>query len=233
MSCTALLAIAMASFVGTHLILSHPLRAPLVRVVGDRGFLGIYSLVAALTLGATIYVARIAPSQPPLWVAPVWLWNIVTVAMLLAAILLAGSLVGNPAMVDPTGEPRFPEAPRGVLAITRHPMLWAFMLWAICHALIWSTPANLVVTGGIGLLALIGSLAQDRKKLRTVGEPWRQWQARTGYVPFSAQLSGRLSWRAALPGPLILIGGIIIWLGATWLHPLLGGPVAGPWMWLR
>jgi uncharacterized membrane protein len=233
MSCTMLLAIAMASFVSTHLVLSHPLRAPLVKAVGEQGFLGIYSLVAALTLGATIYVASITPAQPPLWIAPHWLWTVVTLIMLLASILLAGSLIGNPAMVDPTGQPSFPEAPRGVLAITRHPMMWAFMLWAICHALIWSAPANLIVAGGIGLLALTGSLAQDVKKMGAVGEPWRQWRARTSYIPFGAQLSGRLSWRTALPGPVALLGGIAIWLGATWLHPLLGGPIAGPWMWLR
>ena len=34
------LAVAMASFVGTHLIMSHPLRAPLVAAVSERGFLG-------------------------------------------------------------------------------------------------------------------------------------------------------------------------------------------------
>ena len=29
------------AFVGTHFILSHPLRRPLVRAVGEKGFLGL------------------------------------------------------------------------------------------------------------------------------------------------------------------------------------------------
>ncbi|MBO9575985.1 MAG: MFS transporter [Sphingobium sp.] len=227
------LALAMASFVGTHLLLSHPLRAPLVRAVGAQPFLGLYSLVSALTLGWTIYAAIQVPPLAPLWVAPAWLWHVVTLLMLLASILLVGSLIGNPAMVDPTGNPKFPENPRGVLAITRHPMMWAFMLWAIGHALVWSTPDSLIVTAGIGGLALIGSLAQDRKKVHAIGAPWRDWQAKTSYAPFGAQLSRRLPWRSVVPGPAPLIGGIAIWLGATWLHPLAGGPVAGPWMWMN
>lgn len=39
------------AFVGTHFALSHPLRAPLVRVETERGFLLVYSLVTAGTIG--------------------------------------------------------------------------------------------------------------------------------------------------------------------------------------
>jgi hypothetical protein len=38
------------AFVGTHLLLSHPLRQPIVGAVGNGGFLGIYSAIAAATL---------------------------------------------------------------------------------------------------------------------------------------------------------------------------------------
>ena len=34
------------AFLGTHFLLSHPLRAPLVARVGEQAFLGLYSLVA-------------------------------------------------------------------------------------------------------------------------------------------------------------------------------------------
>ncbi|MFX7922504.1 NnrU family protein, partial [Acinetobacter baumannii] len=46
-----LLALASASFVATHFLLSHPLRAPLVKALGAGGFMGVYSLVAFGTLG--------------------------------------------------------------------------------------------------------------------------------------------------------------------------------------
>lgn len=226
------LALATASFVGTHLIFSHPLRAPLVRRLGEKGFLGLYSLIAFATLGWTIHVANGLPAMPPLWDAPIAVWHGATLVMLLAAILLTGSLVGNPAMPDPTGHPKFPEAARGVFAITRHPMMMAILLWALVHAGLWGSPANLIVTGGIGTLALVGALGQDAKKARLVGQPWRDWQAKTSFVPFAALLGGRAKWRAAMPGPVALIGGVLLWLCATFLHPMLGGPVIGPWMWI-
>ena len=45
-----MLLIAATAFVGTHFLMSHPLRAPLVSRLGEKGFLGLYSLVAAATL---------------------------------------------------------------------------------------------------------------------------------------------------------------------------------------
>ncbi len=42
MSDLVLLTLATTAFVGTHLLLSHPLRAPVVSRFGAGGFLGIY-----------------------------------------------------------------------------------------------------------------------------------------------------------------------------------------------
>jgi len=50
------LAIAAIAFVGSHFLLSHPLRQPLVRAVGDGPFRGIYALVALVTFGAMIWI---------------------------------------------------------------------------------------------------------------------------------------------------------------------------------
>jgi uncharacterized membrane protein len=55
------LAAASFAFVGTHFALSHPLRAPLVARIGEKGFLLLYSLVAFATLGWMIVAFRAAP----------------------------------------------------------------------------------------------------------------------------------------------------------------------------
>ncbi len=221
------------AFVGSHFVLSHPLRRPLTARLGEKGFLPLYSVVAIATFTWFISAAVAAPNGPVWWIAAPGLWDLATLVMLGAAILLVGSLVGNPAMVDPSLRPRMPEAPRGVLAVTRHPMMWAFTIWAVVHVVLWGTPANLIVAAGIGILAFFGSRAQDGKKAMLLGDSWRTWEGRTSFWPFGAQVSHRAPWRAAIPQWGVLLGGIVIWLVATAAHGWLGGPLAGPWRWFH
>src|SRR5205809_4463617 len=120
-------------FVGLHFLLSHPLRGPLVRAVGEGSFRGIYSLVAILTFAAMIYFYRRCGREPPLWDAGEAGWITGTLLMWLASILFVGSFIGNPALPGargPTG------GPSGVFRITRHPMMWAFGLWAGVHLML-------------------------------------------------------------------------------------------------
>jgi uncharacterized membrane protein len=219
------LAFATLAFVGTHLLLSHPLRAMLIARVGERAFLGLYSLVALATLGWMIFAWRAIPDPSPLYVAPLWWWPFASAIMLVASIFLVGSLVGNPALPHPGAQPRDIPPPKGVFAITRHPMNVSFMTWALVHVSISGSARNLIVAGGIFLLALVGSLGQDRKKARLIGEPWRQWQARTSFVPFAALLQDRVQWRAAFPGWIALGGGLLLWAAATSYHAPLVSPL--------
>ena len=46
------LIIASAAFVGTHFLMSHPLRAPMVKALGEKGFAGVYSLVSLAAIVA-------------------------------------------------------------------------------------------------------------------------------------------------------------------------------------
>ena len=220
------------AFVGSHFLLSHTLRPALAARLGEQRFTILYSIVAAITLSWFVLAAIATPATPLWWVAPPGLWDLGTLVMLLAAILLAGSLVGNPALVDPTLRPAIPAAPRGVLAMTRHPMMWAFSLWAIVHAALWGSAANLIVSAGIFTLAFFGAQAQDTKKARLLGAAWQGWQAKTSFWPFGAQIGGRAPWRATMPRAAVLGAGLAIWLIATLAHPWLGGPVAGPWRWI-
>jgi uncharacterized membrane protein len=212
------LALATAAFVGTHLLMSHPLRAPLVARLGERGFSGLYSLVAFLTLGWMVFAYRSGDAGVPLWVAPPWAWWAVSGVMLVASILLVGSVVRNPAFPHPGGAPKEISPPQGVFGITRHPMNWSFMLWALSHIALQGSPRNLIVAGGIFLLALLGSIGQDAKKARLLGPVWRDWQARTSFVPFAAVLDGRAPAARAVPGVIALVGGIGLWTVVTWVH---------------
>lgn len=222
--------LAAIAFVGSHFLLSHPLRAPIVGAAGERGFIGIYSLVAFATLGWLATAYRTAPMTPPLWPVGDGLWAVATVVMLVASVLLVGSLIGNPALASGGRPGPIPDQARGVFAITRHPMMWAFALWAAAHALVYPIAANLVLVAAIAVLALVGAALQDRKKEALQPATWPQWEARTSYWPFAAIAAGR----ARLAGfrPHDIAGGLVIWLAATWAHLPLAGWAAGIWRWM-
>jgi uncharacterized membrane protein len=211
--CLALFA---AAFVGTHFLLSHPLRGPLVARMGTRRFRLVYTLVSFATFQPMLWFYRRIGDQPTRWDVPDWGWSTAAVVMWFAAILLVGSFVGNPALPGAPSADR----PRGVLAITRHPMMWSFALWAIVHAALVATPKALLLDGAILVLALGGAYGQDIKKRRLLGDRWHEWIAQTAFWPFARGL--------AAPGLFALIGGTALFLIATWLHPM---PI-GPWRWL-
>lgn len=212
-----------AAFVGTHFAMSHPLRAPLVRMLGAGGFQAVYSLVSLATL-AWVYFAFLAAPPADLPGSGEIGWIVASAITLPAMILLAGSLFGNPALPTPMAEAQARTAPRGVFKVTRHPMMWGIGLWAISHlVLLWST-RTMVTALAIGILALVGARLQDGKKAALMGDAWAEWSSRTSYWPRLTQLPG--------VGAVPLIVGTALWLAASWIHLWRAGIPAGVFRWL-
>lgn len=217
---------ASVAFTGGHFALSHPLRAPLVRLVGERPFLGLYS---ALVLAAFVWMVLAFRAAPPGnggvgGTAGIVLWIVASVLTLVAMALLLGSFKGNPAMPEtPAAKVAAAEA-RGVFTVTRHPMMWSFALWAIAHFLLHWSMRTTIVTIAILILALVGSHLQDRKKEALQGEAWRHWEAQTSYWPRWSRLPslGLTLWLAA----------VVFWLLATYGHIHAAGVPAGIWRWM-
>jgi uncharacterized membrane protein len=222
----ASLALATLAFVGTHFVLSHPLRRTLVGHFGEAGFTGVYSIVAALTLLWVILAWRAADNSLPFWIAPGWWWPVASGLMLVASILLVGSLVRNPAFPHPGAAKQAARPATGVFAITRHPMNMAFALWAAVHLSLWWSARNLIVAGGILVLAIGGSIGQDIKKRSVQGQSWRAWEAKTSFVPFAALIAGRARWRDLGSAWMALAGGLVLWLLVTAFHATTVSPLA-------
>lgn len=206
------------AFVGLHFLLSHPLRASLVGRLGEKGFQGLYSIQALLTFGLMIYFYRAIGREPPVWTAGEWIWAVAALVMWLGAILFVGSFLGNPAL--PGARLDRGKVPGGVFAITRHPMMWGFATWAAVHLAVIGTAKAMVFDGALIFLAIAGSIGQDAKKERRMGERFHEWAAQTAFIPFSRGI--------AWPGTAALVGGTLLFLVATWLHPF---PV-GIWRWI-
>lgn len=212
-----LLPLALIAFVGSHFLLSHPLRAPLVARLGAGGFALVYSLVAFATLGWAVWAWRRAPADL-WWTAPEWAWPLAAVVMLFACILFVGSVTApNPALM---GMPAPNGTTRGVQRITRHPMMWAFALWAVVHGGLAGSGRTVVLAAAILILALVGARLQDGKKRGQMGAAWTAHEAATSFVPFGRGFAQGLP----TPGWIALIGGIVLFVAATGVHPLAGGP---------
>ena len=214
---------ASAAFVGSHFALSHPLRAPLVSAVGEGPFLGIYSLVALATFAWMVLAFLSAPS-PDLPGSGEIGWAVASALTIVALVLFLGSLRGNPAFPDPKQAPKIPQEPRGVYAVTRHPMMWGFALWALAHLILFWSARTLIFAGEGEEQDGAGAHMQDRKKERLLGEAWAGGEARTNYWPRWGRLPGAgwTLWTLAL----------LLWLAITFAHMPAGGIPAGLWRWL-
>ena len=210
------------AFVGTHVAMSHPLRAPLAKRLGGLGFQIAYSGVSLATLAWVYFAFKAAPPADLQGTGDIG-WAIATALTLPAMVLFAGSFAGNPAMPTPSSESQARAEPKGVFTITRHPMMWGFALWALSHIILFWSLRTTITALAIGILALVGSKLQDRKKQELMGEAWAEWASKTSFWP---RVSG-FAKAGAMPWTL----GLILFVFLSWTHQPLGGIPAGIWRW--
>lgn len=217
------LAAANVAFVGSHFAMSHPLRSTMVRAMGAGGFQICYTVASFATL-AWVYFAFITAPAADLHGSGEVGWIAATLITWPAMILLAGSLVGNPALPTPQAEAQARAEPKGVFIVTRHPMMWSFGLWALSHLLLFWSVRTMITAAAMGVLALVGARLQDGKKQATMGEAWAEWESRTSYWP-------RLGAFARV-GAVPLVAGTLLWLAAQGVHLWQAGIPAGVLRWL-
>jgi uncharacterized membrane protein len=215
---------AACAFVGSHMLLSGPLRRPMVRALGERGYLLAYSLVAVATFAAMIVAFGWTDRTAPLWDGMALLpWLGACVLTITALALLLASFNGNPALPEASVAGLSARKPWGAFTVTRHPMMMAIALWALAHMLVAPTARTLVLTLAILVLALAGSHQQDRRKLAQHRQEWQVWMARTSFWP---------RWRALPALGVYWPVAVLLWLAITWAHQPLGQVPAGPWLWV-
>jgi uncharacterized membrane protein len=198
----AQLALATAAFAITHFASSTPLRGAVAGAIGEKAWLGLYSLVAFATIGWMAWAYGKAPFQP-LWPG---LRLLPLLVMPIALLLLVGGLLTrNPSAVMQERALKSAEPARGVIRVTRHPVMWAIMLWAAVHVLARGDLASLVFFGGFLFVAALGTVLIDARKARALGEDWKRFAGITSSVPFAAIAGGRnrlvlaeLRWRVVL-----------------------------------
>ena len=213
MTPTAMLVLATAAFLATHFVSSTPLRPAIVAAIGEWPYVGLYSAVAAATLGWMVWAYVGAPREPLLQGSR----EISLVLMPIAFVLLVCGFYRNPTIVGAAGLMRSDDPARGIIRVTRHPIMWGFMLWAAAHILAVPSLRALIFFGAMLLLAAIGTLFMDSRK--RANPDWARFAGATSHVPFVAiaQKRNRLDWREI--GWLRPAIGLAIYFGVLSFHP--------------
>jgi uncharacterized membrane protein len=186
-----MLLVASVAFLATHFVTSTPLRAALARAMGEWPYRGVYSLVAFVTLGWMIW----AYTQTPREIIFTGWRNAPYVVMPLVFILIACGYWRNPTMVGADRLLKNDDPARGMIRITRHPLMWGIMLWAAAHIAARGDTRSLVFFGSLLLLAGVGTLLMDARKKSH--PDWPRFAAVTSNIPFVAigQGRNRIRWR--------------------------------------
>lgn len=171
-------------FAATHLILSAlPVRQPLIEMIGDNAFRGLYSVIALAWFVPLVWVYfRNKHAGPALWNLQLgdgvrWLMYL---GMGVAFVLLIS------AFIQPSANSMAPSdgKARGVLHITRHPLLMSFALFGLLHLIPNGFLSDVIFFGGFAVFVAVGAWHQDQRKLAT--KPgYRDFYEATPFFPFT------------------------------------------------
>ena len=194
-------------FGGSHMLMSSPgWRPKLVARLGERGFFGVYSLIAIITIvPLCMYYGEHKHTGPQLWVTllPYLIARDVNV-------LLMGLACGEPQAY-------------GVTRITRHPVFASFFLFGLAHCLMNGALSDLVFFGGFVVYSWLGAWRQDQRKTAEL-PGYTEFRLSTSFLPFGAIVSqrqpfplGELRWGA------IILGVVVFYLVRTFHPDIFGG----------
>lgn len=179
-------------FLLAHIIPPMPkVRNNLIAIMGRRTYLIAYSILSIALLTWMILAGQRA-DYIGLWPSAEWQWWVTIISMPFALwLILAGLFEPNPLSISLRKKQL--DAPLSLsAAVTRHPVLWGFLIWALAHLFPNGDVVSLVLFGGMALLAIGGFFIVDKRTKRRTGEQqWDELAKRTSVVPFAAILKGR------------------------------------------
>ena len=211
------LLLASIAFLVTHFVTSTPVRTRLVAALGEWNWRGLYSVVAFVTLGWMIWAFAVAPRET-LWSG---LRQFPSFVMPFAFVLAACGYRLNPTAIGGEKLLKSDEPARGMIRLTRHPIMWAIILWSGAHVLARGDLASLIFFGTFFVTAALGTVSIDRRKASN--PDWPRFAAVTSNIPLVAiaQRRNRVVWEEI--GWMRPLTGLVLFIGFFHLHPWLFG----------
>jgi uncharacterized membrane protein len=115
------------------------------------------------------------------------------------------------------------EPARGIIRVTRHPLMWGIMLWGAAHVLARGDLASVVFFGGFFVLAALGTVLIDARKARDLGADWQRFAAVTSNLPFGAIAGGRNRFVFGEIGWKRIAAALVVYVLLIYAHPYLFG----------
>lgn len=216
--------LACALFVAIHVVVSGTaLRGVIVAVIGERPYLGVFSLAS---LAAVAWMALAYGEAPyiELWIAGAGLRHAALLLVLIATVFATlGLATPNPTAAGAEKLLRRENPATGVIKVTRHPLMWGIAIWAFAHLLVNGHAAALLLFGSLMVLAAFGPLLIDARHAKRDPAAWARLAAESSWLPFAALLQRRARvtmreigwWRLGLA--------VVVYLALFYLHPLVIG----------
>lgn len=212
------------AFAGTHMGMSAvSVRAKLVSSLGERAFLGVYSVVSFAIFVPLVRCYLAHRHEGPLVLAIGHLSGVHAVAMAIAwasfACAIGGVFQPSALSIGAGGTTRA----HGMGRVTRHPLFMSLAVWAAAHLLVNGFLTDVIFFGGFTLFSVAGCAHQDARKRTTRGGELDAYFAETSLLPLGAILAGRNR----------IVLGELPWLGLAFgaalattlylLHPFMFG----------
>ncbi len=206
-------------------------RERFVQLLGSNGFRIAFSLGSVAIIYWLGSAWSTAGPVQVLWQAPQWLVLVCMLLLIPATILLVGSVTTpNPTMVGGTRLLASDTPAKGILRVTRYPMLWSFALWAATHMVIIGTLSGAIFTGAFLVVAVAGMFSLDAKYAKRVPEQWPVFAGVTSILPFGAIMQRRNQFIFAEIGLWRIALAILLWFLLVALHPLVYA--VNPWSYI-
>jgi uncharacterized membrane protein len=205
-----------AAFLLTHTIPAiRPLRLRLTEWLGVKPYITLYSLLSLAVLGWMGLAYSRAPYEE-LWLITVPSRFFPILLMPLAGVLFVCAVsTPNPLSIGIGAKGFDPEKP-GILRLTRHPLVWAFILWSGSHIPPNGDVASLLMFGLFFFLAMAGPFILDVKNKKSLGlDKWRRLAANTSNWSFIPALREIGPWR--------IFAGLLIYGMVLQFHLVLFG----------
>ena len=187
------LGLAVVVFVGIHIGLSVlSFRAMIIGKLGKWVYWKLYSVFLTALLGGLILAYVAAPKVQVFESGTALKHGALTLMLVSVYFVVVGYTTPSVVLLSAEGL-GLVKGTRGILKVTRHPVLWGIALWGITHMLANGDGAALIFFGGMVVLSLAGAVHMEHQKRHQLGTQWDEFAAATSFWPLAAIVTGRTS----------------------------------------